>query len=391
MKIKSLIIGALSLVVASTTFARDVWTAEEANAWFDKQPYRAGVNYIPAYAINSIEIWQKETFNIEVIEKEFALLQKTGFNAIRVFVNDLVVHDDPKGFLERFELFLQKADKYNIGVMVVFFTNGGKDDGKLGKQPEPDGTHNSGWKKQPSYSILGDKSKWGYLEFYVKTVIKAHAKDPRIICWDIFNEPGNITSVHIAGAEKGLIQKRIEYLEDCCYDLIKESAKWARSLDPIQPITFGVHRYDDNSLGKKLNDLQYAESDIISYHSYTNLLIQANFVKKLKRFNKPLMCKEWMGRNRGSTINPILGFHKKNRIWSFMFGFVAGKIETWRPWKFDENPLSSDVWFHDLYHADHTPYCPEEIAYIKRILKGENACKTPSKKKNKPRKVGKYF
>ena len=203
MKIKSLIIGALSLVVASTTFARDVWTAEEANAWFDKQPYRAGVNYIPAYAINSIEIWQKETFNIEVIEKEFALLQKTGFNAIRVFVNDLVVHDDPKGFLERFELFLQKADKYNIGVMVVFFTNGGKDDGKLGKQPEPDGTHNSGWKKQPSYSILGDKSKWGYLEFYVKTVIKAHAKDPRIICWDIFNEPGNITSVHIAGAEKG--------------------------------------------------------------------------------------------------------------------------------------------------------------------------------------------
>ena len=75
-----------------------------------------------------------------------------------------------------------------------------------------------------------------------------------------------------------------------------------------------------------------------------------------------------------------------------LFGFVAGKMETWRPWKFDENPLTSDVWFHDLYNADHTPYCPEEIAYIKRILTGENACNPiPLKTKTKPRKVGKYF
>ena len=355
-------------VVSITSTAREVWTSKYANEWFAKQPYRAGVNYIPSYAINSIEFWQKETFDINTIEKEFALMQSIGFNAARVFLSDLVVNDNPKEFLQRFEQFLQVADKYNIGIMITFFTNGGRNDGKLGKQPEPDGTHNSGWKKTPSLEILGDKSKWHLLENYVKTVIKAHANDTRIICWDIFNEPGNISSAHITKGGKGLSKKDIEYLENCCLDLLKECANWARSLDPIQPITFGIHRYDHDPLGKKFNKIQHAESDIISFHSYESLLSQANLVRNLKRYNKPIMCTEWMGRNRGSSINPILEAHKKNKIWSFMFGFVAGKMQTWRPWKADENEFSEGIWFHDLFYPDHTPYCPEEIAYIKRVL-----------------------
>ena len=42
----------VSIALSMQVFARDVWTAEQANAWFAKQPYRAGVNYIPAYAIS---------------------------------------------------------------------------------------------------------------------------------------------------------------------------------------------------------------------------------------------------------------------------------------------------------------------------------------------------
>ncbi len=368
MKISKLIFICVTSIICVASFAREVWTPTYANEWFSKQEYRAGVNYIPSYAINSIEFWQKETFDIKVIEKEFALMQSIGFNAARVFLNDLVVNDNPAEFLQRFEEFLKVADKYNIGIMITFFTNGGRDDPKLGKQPDPDGTHNSGWKKTPSYEILGNKSKWHLLENYVKTVIKAHAKDTRIICWDIFNEPGNITSTHITKGGAGLTKTDIEHLENCSLDLIRESAKWARSLDPIQPITFGVHRYDHDSLGKRFNEIQCLESDIISFHNYEILLNQAKQVKGLKRYNKPIMCTEWMGRNRGSSINPILEAHKKNNIWSFMFGLVAGKMETWRPWKPDENDFSEGIWFHDLFYPDHTPYCPEEIAYIKRIL-----------------------
>ena len=388
MKIKSFFLTFIACVVSITSFARDIWTPEQANAWYAKQPFRAGVNYIPAYAINPIEIWQKETFNLDVFEKEFALMESIGFNAIRLFLNDLVVNDDPKGFLERFEQVLKVADKHGIGVMVVFFTNGGRTDGKLGKQPEPDGTHNSGWRRQPAYSILRDKSKWGHLEFYVKTVVGAYAKDPRIICWDIFNEPGNIKSDHIVGGGKGLTEADMEHLRRCSLDLVRESAKWTLSLDPIQPITYCLW----SRTPKGFEKVQIENSDILSFHSYGGLGQQVQRYKKLKKYNRPVLCTEWLGRSTGSTLNPILEFHKDNNIWSFAFGFVAGKMETWRNWPAMDDSEIRNIWFHDLYRADHTPYCPEEIAYIKRILTGENTCNPiPLKTKTKPRKVGKYF
>ena len=294
MKLKTIfkMASACALCAAAiSSFGRERWTEKQANDWFAKQPYRAGVNYIPAYAINSIEFWQKETFDIKTIESEFALMESIGFNAARVFLNDLVVNDDPQGFLQRFEQFLQAADRHNIGIMVVFFTNGGKNDPKLGKQPEPNGTHNSGWKKTPAYEILGDKSKWHLLENYVKTVARVHAKDPRVICWDIFNEPGNIKSLHVVGAAKGLTPERIDGMRKCCLDLIRESAKWVRSFDPIQPITFGIYNGND----KVFNELMIAESDVMSYHSYRGVYNHVERLRMLKKYNRPIMCKEWMG------------------------------------------------------------------------------------------------
>lgn len=124
---------ACAVVAASALFARDVWTCEQANEWFAKQKYRAGVNYVPSYAINSIEFWQKESYNPKIIDSELALLESLGMNTVRVSLNDLVWKDDPEGFYKRLDNFLEIADKHGAGVMFVFFTNGGKDNGKLGK------------------------------------------------------------------------------------------------------------------------------------------------------------------------------------------------------------------------------------------------------------------
>ena len=68
MKIKSFFLTFIACIVAISSFARDIWTPEQANAWYAKQPFRAGVNYIPSYAINTIEVWQKETFKLDVFE-----------------------------------------------------------------------------------------------------------------------------------------------------------------------------------------------------------------------------------------------------------------------------------------------------------------------------------
>ena len=37
------------------------WTAEDANAWYKKQPWLVGCNFIPSTAINQLEMWQADT------------------------------------------------------------------------------------------------------------------------------------------------------------------------------------------------------------------------------------------------------------------------------------------------------------------------------------------
>ena len=39
------------------------WTEGQANAWYSKEPWLVGSNYIPATAINELEMWQADTFD----------------------------------------------------------------------------------------------------------------------------------------------------------------------------------------------------------------------------------------------------------------------------------------------------------------------------------------
>lgn len=367
-KIMKTALVALAAVSTSVfVHARGVWSAEKANEWFKTQPYRAGINYFPSYAANGIDFWQKETFNIDVIEKELKLASSIGFNAVRIWLSPTVWKYQRETMEENLEAFLKVADKYGIGTMIVFFGSDISFGGKLGEQPYYRGRHGGvppGIK--PDMSILTDKSKWGILEKYVKAFVTKYADDPRVICWDIYNEPGMGRSGRLYGG--------------FCVDLVKASAKWARDCNPSQPITFGLVLPDDEHpweivgtylpdnkyLGNILNKVQCEESDIISYHSYSSVLVHERWMKTLKRYNKPIMCTEWMGRIHGSTFIPILGYLKEKKVWAFSFGLVEGKAQFHLPWPGDEN--DSGVWFHYVFRSDHTPYCPEEVEYIKRIL-----------------------
>ena len=38
---------------------RAIWSQEEANAWYAKQPWLVGANFNPSNAINQLEMWQE--------------------------------------------------------------------------------------------------------------------------------------------------------------------------------------------------------------------------------------------------------------------------------------------------------------------------------------------
>src|SRR6476620_9111321 len=90
------------------------WSQEKANAWYDKNGWMVGCNYVPHTAINQLEMWQADTFDPETIDRELSWAAKLGFNTVRVFLHHLVWEHDKTGFLQRIDQFLSIADKHGI-------------------------------------------------------------------------------------------------------------------------------------------------------------------------------------------------------------------------------------------------------------------------------------
>ena len=141
---------------------------------------------------------------------------------------------DPQGFTKRIDQFLAIAQKHHIRPMLVLFDSCWDPMPKLGPQHPPiPGVHNSGWVQSPGAKALEDKSQYPRLEKYVKGVVGAFANDPRILAWDIWNEPDN----EGGGAYHAEEPKNKTELVD---GLLPQAFKWARAEHPVQPLTSGV-------------------------------------------------------------------------------------------------------------------------------------------------------
>src|SRR5712671_5197431 len=60
------------------------WSQQKANAWYQQQPWLVGSNYIPASAINELEMWQADTFDPTQMDKELGWAEGLGMNTMRV-------------------------------------------------------------------------------------------------------------------------------------------------------------------------------------------------------------------------------------------------------------------------------------------------------------------
>ena len=59
------------------------WTAEGANAWYAAHPKPAGFHHIPRYAINQLEMWQQDSFDMAVIDEELGWAPVLGFDVLQ--------------------------------------------------------------------------------------------------------------------------------------------------------------------------------------------------------------------------------------------------------------------------------------------------------------------
>ncbi|MCX6925371.1 MAG: hypothetical protein NT154_19500, partial [Verrucomicrobia bacterium] len=162
---------------------------------------------------------------------------------------------------------------------------------------------------------------------YVQDIVGTYANDPRILIWDLYNEP----NASGAGA------------------LLTSSVNWARELNPIQPVapTAFSGYYD------MIKDL----ADIINIHEYPGSANQWQID------GRPVIVSEWMFRSSGDT-NPIARllpkYHAK-RIGVWQWGLVNGDTQTHFPWGSPPGAPEPNPWHHDLYRRDGTPYRQSEI------------------------------
>ena len=113
--------------------------------------------------------------------------------------------------------------------------------------------------------------------------------------------------------------------------------------------------------------LQLEESDVISFHNYARLEELKQCVQNLRRYNRPILCTEYMARPNGSRFDPILGYFQQENVGAYNWGFVNGKSQTiypWDSWK-KEYQAEPPVWFHDIFRANGAAYDPAEVEYIK--------------------------
>jgi len=363
----------LALLIVSFSVAQGRWSAQKANDWYRAQPWLVGGNYNPASAINQLEMWQADTFDPKRIDLELGWASAIGMNTMRVFLHDLLWQQDEAGYRRRIDQFLTICAKHNIKPMLVLFDSVWDPHPKLGKQRAPrPGIHNSGWVQGPGAEALSDPKQQARLEAYVKGVVAAFGQDDRVLVWDLWNEPDN--PVNQYGNGKVVPPNKMKLVEA----LLPKVFAWARAAGPKQPLTCGVwqHEWGNDASLTPIERIQLEESDVISFHDYSDPAKFEARVLSLKRFGRPILCTEYMARGNKSTFEGSLPIARKHRVAAYNWGLVQGKTQTHLPWDSWQKPYVNghepSIWFHEVFREDGTPYKKAETDLIRKLTQEEN-------------------
>ncbi len=212
-----------------------VWLIEQPAACGPTQTAAwVGANYTPAYCVNQVQMWHD--FRPEVVERELAAArQYFGINTLRVYLHNINHEAEKDRFLGNLDKFLEICQRHGIRPGLTFFDDCHRHDGiELDQPTEPvKGYHNGRWAACPQDRDRKPENL-PKLQAYVQDVIRAHARDPRVLWWEVFNEPN-------MKAEFSVNLRRLGYA-------------WAKQVEPTQPV---ICCWDDSP-----------ETDLVDSHNY---------------------------------------------------------------------------------------------------------------------------
>jgi hypothetical protein len=227
-------------------------------------------------------------YRADRIAWELELASSLGFNSVRVFLSRKAYQRSPLEFHRSLEHFLGVCGSCDLSVLPVLF------DSCFGYAAAvPEGAL-QGWIADPGHGNLGS-DKWPAYETYVRDVVTAYHGDPRIIGYDIMNEPmeqftfvdwslppdswGDVDPLGVIGEEYN--------------SFVAYFSALVAALDDSVSVTIGVGH------ASHLPEV-YALEDVLSFHCYTerpkHMLPVLAYVRRLSdRVGKPWLLSEWGG------------------------------------------------------------------------------------------------
>jgi hypothetical protein len=343
------------------------WSPDRAKTWYQAQGWLVGANYIPSTAINQLEMFQAGTFDPQRIDGELGAARSLGFNTMRVFLHDQLWAQDRQGFQSRLGQFVGIASRRGIKPLFVLFDSCWDPLPKSGPQHPPvRGVHNSGWVQSPGAERLGDPRYVPVMQDYVTGVLSQFRNDDRVLGWDLWNEPDN-------PAKEYRKVERADKLQHVA-ELLPQVFRWARAVNPAQPLTSGVWQgsWGDPGSRSAISAIQLDNADVITFHNYGKPAEFESKINELAPMGRPIICTEYMARGQGSTIETILPIAKRHNVGAFNWGLVAGKTQTYFPWDSWDHPYTAPpkLWFHDLLLPDGRPYRASEMQTVRGLTGG---------------------
>lgn len=271
--------------------------------------FTLGVNYWPRR--KAMYWWSN--FDVGEVREEFAILKEIGLNVVRMFLLWDDFQPDPNSVsqeaLNNLVTVADIAAENGLGIDMTFFTG-----------------HMSGPNWSPRWLLGGDlppmahqhwlrdvvsegkKTNKGYRNMFhdeialnaerllLKTVVSTLKDHPGIWMWNLGNEPDLFAYPHSADAGKSWVRNLTSTIHD---------------LDPVHPVTCGLH------LASLLNDngfrvdQVFAETDVAVMHGYPMYVdwshdeLDTDFVPFLCALvaalaGKPCLAEEW-----GGCTNPV--------------------------------------------------------------------------------------
>ncbi len=315
--------------------------------WYRYAGVMKGVNYVPRYAVNVIEMWQESTFGEDIIDEELGWAHDVGFNMLRVPLSFHVWKADPEAFKDRLEAFLEMAEDNHFKTAFILLDDTDRSGLRpaLGIQRPPiSGVYNSRWTPNPESRYVTDQDKWNVLEEYVRDIVSTYKNDNRILFWDVYQTPGAAD------------------LWDKSLPLLEMAFEWVRDEKPEQPLTAGPWIRYGSPMSVRIMEL----SDFISLQSFGNVEDVSAKLNILRQFDRPIVCTDWLSRPNGSTFEDILPVFEDKRIGWFSRGLVRGKTQLYLP---DDRTTPAgeelEIWKQDLLWEDGEVYDQTEVNAIR--------------------------